>query len=132
MFGILAAYLSNALISSLGDHSWRWMLAVAAAPSLVYALSCLAIPESPRWLIAKKRDRAAGMAVLKLIAPETTPAELEAKADEIAAHADQPKLASGFWTKKLQLPIVLAFLIAFFNQLSGSMRCFISRRAFSK
>jgi MFS transporter, SP family, arabinose:H+ symporter len=119
VFGILVAFLSNALIAGLGEHSWRLMLGVAAAPSLLYALLCFAIPESPRWLIAKKRDRAAGLAVLRLIEPAASQAELEAKADEITAHADQPKANSGFWTAKLRTPILLAILIAFFNQLSG-------------
>src|SRR5215216_6108413 len=50
VFGIVVAYLSNALLAHLGEHSWRWMLGVAAVPSFLYTLSCLGIPESPRWL----------------------------------------------------------------------------------
>jgi hypothetical protein len=35
----------------------RWMLGVAAFPSLLYTALCLALPESPRWLLSRKRDR---------------------------------------------------------------------------
>jgi SP family arabinose:H+ symporter-like MFS transporter len=119
VFGILIAYLSNWLLSGIGANSWRWMLGVAAFPSLLYTIFCFGIPESPRWLLGKKGDRQKGVAVLRLIEPEATPDEIEAKADEITA-ASSGKFSSGrFWTRRLRLPIMLAFLIAFFNQLSG-------------
>ena len=41
------------------------MLGIAAVPSLIYALMCLGLPESPRWLIGRKGDRAAGLEVLQ-------------------------------------------------------------------
>ena len=41
VFGILVAFLSNALLAGLGASAWRWMLGVAAVPSLVYTALCL-------------------------------------------------------------------------------------------
>jgi MFS family permease len=41
------------------------------------------------------------------------------KVSEIAAASQENASASGFWSKQLQIPIMLAILIAFFNQLSG-------------
>jgi SP family arabinose:H+ symporter-like MFS transporter len=81
---------------------------------------CVGIPESPRWLISRKGDRAAGLAVLKLIEPNLPPAQLEAHADKMmaASRSDQAS-SSRFWTWRLRVPILLAFLVAFFNQLSG-------------
>ncbi|HEY9171653.1 MAG TPA: sugar porter family MFS transporter [Verrucomicrobiae bacterium] len=120
VFGILVAFLSNALLGRVGEHAWRWMLGVEAFPALLYTLMCFGIPESPRWLISRKNDRAAGLAVLKLIEPELPPAQLEAHAEEIlAAPRTEQHAASGFWSWRLRVPILLAFLIAFFNQLSG-------------
>jgi sugar porter (SP) family MFS transporter len=121
VFGIVIAFLSNAILAKLGgEQAWRWMLGVAAFPSLIYALMCFGLPESPRWLIGRKNDRAAGLAVLKLIEPEKSDSELAAHADEIQAAASLEKsAASGFWSMRLRTPILLAFLIAFFNQLSG-------------
>jgi len=48
VIGILSAYLVNWRLLRLGEASWRWMLAVAAVPSLAFLVGLLAIPESPR------------------------------------------------------------------------------------
>ena len=119
VFGILVAFLSNYLIARVGENAWRWMLGVMAVPSVLYTLACFAIPESPRWLIARKGDRAEALRVLGLIQPAASVAEIAAKADEIAAVSLEKTNAGGFWSLRLKKPILLAFLIAFFNQLSG-------------
>lgn len=119
VFGILIAFISNALLGGIGDNAWRWMLGIEAIPAIVYSLMCLGLPESPRWLIGRKGDREGGMAVLRLIHPESGEEEIAAKADEIATVSHKPSSSGGFWTKQLKTPICLAFLIAFFNQLSG-------------
>ena len=55
VFGIVIAFLSNAIIAKIGgENAWRWMLGIAAIPSLIYALMCFGIPESPRWLALKR------------------------------------------------------------------------------
>jgi sugar porter (SP) family MFS transporter len=95
------------------------MLGVAAFPSLFYAVSCLAIPESPRWLLSRKGDREGGIEVLRRIEPHAPQSEIAAEADQILA-ASTEKVSSGhFWTYQLRRPIALAILIAFFNQMSG-------------
>jgi MFS transporter, SP family, arabinose:H+ symporter len=119
VFGILIAFVSNALLAAIGPNAWRWMLGVAAFPSLLYAVLCLGLPESPRWLLTKKGDREAALNVLQQIEPEISKAEVAKQADEIMA-ASTGQVSSGqFWTRRLRKPILLAFLIAFFNQLSG-------------
>jgi sugar porter (SP) family MFS transporter len=119
VFGIVVAFLSNALLAGIGEQAWRWMLGVAVFPSILYTLMCFGIPESPRWLIGRKGDRAAGIEVLRKIQPDSPPAQLEAMADEIRTASLERSDSGGFWTWELRLPILLAFLIAFFNQLSG-------------
>jgi MFS transporter, SP family, arabinose:H+ symporter len=119
VFGILVAFLSNALLARVGEDAWRWMLGVVAVPAMIYSLLCLTIPESPRWLIARKHDRIAGLQVLRQIDPAASEQELEALADEIASHSAGPESAAGFWSKRLRTPILLAFFVAFFNQMSG-------------
>lgn len=119
VFGILVAFASNYLLRDIGDAAWRWMLGVAAFPSLLYTLLCFALPESPRWLIGRRGDRAAGLKVLKLIESEAAPAQLERLADEIHSASADRVISARFWTTRLRIPILLAFLIAFFNQLSG-------------
>ncbi len=119
VFGILMAFLSNRLLVDVGENAWRWMLGVAAFPSLIYMVLCFGIPESPRWLIGRKRDREAGMKVLRMISPTAPEAEITATADEIDTHSGHGVAKTGFWSTRLKVPILLAFLIAFFNQLSG-------------
>jgi sugar porter (SP) family MFS transporter len=119
VFGILVAFASNALLAGIGENAWRWMLGVAAFPSVIYTAMCFLIPESPRWLIGRKGNREAGLKVLRLIEPTATQAELETEADEILAASSGHSVASRFWTRRLRIPIMLAILIAFFNQLSG-------------
>jgi len=119
VFGILVAYLSNALLSGAGAHAWRWMLGIEAVPALLYTIFCAGLIESPRWLITHKGDRQAGLEVFRRINPGMPEAELHAMADEVAASVGHDRDATRFFTPRLARPIMLAFLIAFFNQLSG-------------
>ncbi len=119
VFGIIIAFLSNYLLKDVGENAWRWMLGVAAFPSLIYTVSCFGLPESPRWLLSRRRDRAAGLRILQRIMADEPPARIEAAADEILAAANERQEAGPFWTRQLRRPILLAVLIAFFNQLSG-------------
>jgi sugar porter (SP) family MFS transporter len=119
VFGILVAFGSNWLLSGMGESSWRWMLGVAAFPSVLYTVFCLGIPESPRWLLTRRNDREGGIKVLKLIQPAATQAEIDAQVAVITTAATGRDGAGGFWTWRLRVPITMAFLVAFFNQLSG-------------
>jgi len=119
VFGILIAFVSNTLLAGIGANAWRWMLGVAAFPSVLYALFCFALPESPRWLLSRKGDRQKALQVLHQIEPSWSESEIAAQADEIAAASTVQVSSGSFWTAKLRKPIILAFLIAAFNQLSG-------------
>lgn len=119
VFGILVAFLSNFLLGGIGHNAWRWMLGIEAIPALIYMVMCFGIPESPRWLIGKQGKRSEGLKILKSIHPEYSTEQLEAKADDIIASAVVTPTSGKFWTARLKVPILLAFFIAFFNQLSG-------------
>jgi SP family arabinose:H+ symporter-like MFS transporter len=120
VFGILVALLSNYLIGGIGENAWRWMLGIEAVPAVIYTILCFGIPESPRWLLAGKGNRAEGVRVLGLINEGASEAEVTRMADEIEnASAEPSKTREPFWSKRLKIPIMLAFFVAFFNQLSG-------------
>jgi len=119
VFGILVAFLSNYALQGVGENAWRWMLGVEAFPALAYTLACLAIPESPRWLFAVRGDREQAADVLRRIGAATDDASAAAQLDEIATAVAAESESHRLWNAGLGKPILLAFLIAFFNQLSG-------------
>jgi sugar porter (SP) family MFS transporter len=118
VLGILISYLSNYLISQLGDASWRLMLGVQAIPALVFLILIRFIPESPRWLILKKGETKQALKILEIINPLNCNDELKAIQNSKLQSADQSGGARLF-SGQFKTPIVLAVLFAFFNQVSG-------------
>ena len=119
VFGILIAFLSNYFLDGVGGaNDWRWMLGVMAIPSLLYTLLVLTIPESPRWLIARKQDFAKAKEVFKKIGVSNADAVVESIRTSAAQEISQGN-APGFFTAKYNKILWLAFLVAFFNQWSG-------------
>src|SRR6202045_4174212 len=90
VFGILIAFVSNALLAGIGENAWRWMLGVAAFPSLLYAMLCLGLPESPRWLLSRKGNRDDALQVLERAQPDLPKAEIAAQADAIMTASSEP------------------------------------------
>jgi len=121
VFGILVAFASNFLLARYLDPeiAWRWMLGAEALPALAYTAMCFALVESPRWLIAHAGRRDAGVEVFRRINPEMSEAELAELADSVERSLGGGTAAGKLFTMRLKTPILLAFLIAFFNQLSG-------------
>ena len=116
VFGIVIAYISNYFIAGTGPNSWRWMLGVEAIPAILFLVLVLKIPRSPRWLILKRNLVDEARATLELINP--------ANVDETIKNIEQSKHATNsdqhlFKSRIYRLPILLAVLIAFFNQVSG-------------
>ncbi len=116
VFGILIAFLSNYMIGEyFGDNSWRWMLGVEAIPAAIYSILVLGVPESPRWLALKKKDEAGARKLLKQLNPAENINELMQAIKNSVSESTRVK----FLSRKFRFPILLAFLLAFFNQLSG-------------
>ncbi|HVZ98182.1 MAG TPA: sugar porter family MFS transporter, partial [Chitinophagaceae bacterium] len=111
--GILLAYLSNDLLQGVGGvNDWRWMLGVVAFPSLFFSVLMMMVPETPRWLLLYKNDEAHAREVLSITEKNIDKTIREIK--EAATHTDE-----SVFNKKYFRPLLLAFLIASFNQLSG-------------
>lgn len=115
VFGILIAFLSNYLLRGVGENAWRWMIGVEAIPAVIYTLFSLRIPKSPRWLISKFKNQEARK-VLKIINPD---GDVERLMLEMSSDNGNKIIGENIFMKKYRFPLILAFLIAFFNQLSG-------------
>jgi sugar porter (SP) family MFS transporter len=117
VLGILIAYLSNYFLRDMGDNSWRLMLGVQAIPAIVFMIAVLFVPESPRWLILHKSDLEEASRIFSLINPSTAATETENVKKSTQATRENNR--DSLFNKKYQLPVMLAILIAFFNQASG-------------
>ncbi len=116
VLGILMAFLSNYLLNDVGENSWRWMMGVQAIPSVIYVLLIITIPKSPRWLLSKSRNEEARN-VLKLMGQEADYEKIKAEIEK--DNKDALFTNDTIFLKKYRTPLILAFLMAFFNQLSG-------------
>ena len=91
VLGVVVSLASNLMLKDVGESAWRWMLGVEAFPALVFTVMCLFLVESPRWVAMKEKG---------------------------ARDNEGPQEVSFFCRANLR-PILLAFFVAFFNQLSG-------------
>jgi sugar porter (SP) family MFS transporter len=120
VIGVLLSYLSNYLVAlAVGaDHPavWRWMFGVMVLPSVIFALAGTVIPESPRWLVRQGRLAEAKAVLVRLghSRPDAELGEIETSLREEMAGAHQR-----LFQRKYLKPLLLACMIAAFNQLDG-------------
>ena len=116
VFGILIAFVSNFLLRDFGTQPWRWMIGIEALPSVLYLIGIVSVPKSPRWVLFKNKNLTKAQAIFKEInGNELTESEIE----EINLEQDSATSQKFLFSKTYRFPLILAFLIAFFNQLSG-------------
>src|ERR1700730_16735594 len=116
VIGILAAYLVSWQLSSMGDTSWRWMLAVAAVPAVAFFAGLLGIPESPRWLISRGRHSEGERILARIFGAKA--AKEQVQAVEKAAASEEGswhEVFSSGMRKRLGVGIALAV----FSQVTG-------------
>ena len=116
VFGILVAFLSNYLLRDFGSEPWRWMVGAEALPALFYVIFVFTVPESPRWLLLHKNDQVAAEKTFQLIDPSIDP---KITVREILADHASSDAKESIFDNKYRFPLILAFLIAMFNQFSG-------------
>ena len=115
VFGILVAFLSNYLLSDLGENAWRYMMGVEALPALLYTLMVIYIPRSPRWLFLQQKEEEAKAIIQEAYSKE----DAEALIVDISSEQDNLPTNESIFDRKYRFILSLAFLIAFFNQFSG-------------
>ena len=120
VLGVLLAFFSNYVIAQLdlGAAEWRWMLGVLAVPSLAFFFLLFLNPESPRWLVAKGRiDEARD--VLNRLGADAGGVDVEIGKIKASLDVEHHTVDESLFDAKYRKPVLLAVLIATFNQLSG-------------
>ena len=115
VFGILMAFLSNYLLSDLGENAWRYMMGVEAIPAVIYTLMTLGIPRSPRWLFLQNKIEEAKTIIRQAYVKE----DADALIHEISQDQNVIEENESIFKPRYRFILKLAFMIAFFNQFSG-------------
>ena len=129
--GLFAAFLSNYLLAKTagasteplwgGYPAWRWMFWMMAFPSVLFLVLLLVIPESPRFLVVKRRKEQALAVLTKLYGPaqaQVTLAEIDAS---LSADHHRPQLSDliSKATGKIRPIVWVGIGLATFQQLVG-------------
>ncbi len=114
VLGIVIAYVANYNIVGI-PHDWQWMLGVEAIPALLFGLLLMTVPESPRWLIKQNLVDKARLVLCKIGEPDV---DREVKSIEESLE-DTEVAGENLFQKKYFYPVLIAFLISSFNQLTG-------------
>ena len=113
--GILIAFLSNYLLSGIGENDWRFMMGIEALPAFLYTILVLSIPKSPRWLyLNNKQDEAE-----QIIRDAYSKEDADELIGEIINDKESNVKSESIFQKKYSFILTLAFLVAAFNQFSG-------------
>ncbi len=121
VIGILIAYFSNFLLAGQVNN-WRWMFTTGSVPSLIFFISMLFVPESPRWLIMKGYEKK-GRAVLIRISDELTAEKEIIQIRDTLAGASRGTLRD-LLKKGTFFIVILGIIIAVFQQISGANAVF--------
>ena len=118
VIGIVVSYLSNYVIVKMMpiEVGWRWMLGIQAIPSLIFLAVCYFIPESPRWLHQRGKEKES-LTVMKDLWGNVYKRQVLANMQQIVPQA---KTKEPFFSSRTARPIAMAILIAFFSQFAGT------------
>ncbi len=121
--GILLSFVSNYLIvnSSFSflnnDNYWRYMLAAAVIPSLIFFILLLFVPESPRWLVLKNKLVEAKKVFGSIFTEDESLAQVKIVVDDIASEST-PELKDVF-TPRFKKVVIIGLVFASIAQLTG-------------
>lgn len=120
VFGILLAFISNYVIAGLfpPDVAWRWMFGIVTAPSALFLIVTLVLPESPRWLVSVGRD-ANALAVMDRLGFSDPAGDVRHMREAAARERAATHARSRLFSRAHSFPVACAIAIAMFNQLSG-------------
>ena len=105
--------------SWFGQEGWRWMFGLTTAPSLLFFIGMLLVPESPRWL-AKNGNTGAARGILKKIGGENYADTAVAEIQSTLAEEEKQRVHfEDLLEPKMRKVIVLGVVLAVFQQWCG-------------
>jgi SP family sugar:H+ symporter-like MFS transporter len=118
---VLARWAGGSTAVLWGFPAWRWMFWMQAIPASIFLISLSFIPESPRFLVVRKREAKALVVLTRLFGPEVGARKVEEIRVSVSAHTDRPKLSDLIDKSKGRIrPIVWVGIgLAVFQQLVG-------------
>jgi MFS transporter, SP family, arabinose:H+ symporter len=114
--GILLAYLSNYLLNDV-QNNWRWMFASQALPAVLFFICLFLVPETPRWLVKKKRKEEAEKILAKVGGDAYSKAEVQAI--EQSFHNEQEERLEELFYPQFRKVVGIGIVIAIFQQVTG-------------
>ena len=133
VIGISVAFFSNYLILRLGqsdlawaaslrfdDLSWRWMLGIETVPAIIYFFALMFVPESPRWLAMRGREKESLQVLEKVVDKDKAISDLEAIKQALSA--DMERESTGFrqlFSPAMKLVMTIGISVAILQQLTG-------------
>ncbi|WP_163583244.1 sugar porter family MFS transporter [Gracilibacillus saliphilus] len=123
IFGICATFYINYFVANSGTHEWglelgwRWMLGYGTIPGIIFLFLLFFIPESPRYLIQKGKDKEA-FHILKRINGDEV-AKKEAKEIKASIEVEQSSSVKELIKPGLRMAMGVGIFLALFNQVIG-------------
>ncbi len=132
--GILAAQIINWLIAEKvpahathefirqswnGQFAWRWMFGAVAVPAVIFFLSALFIPESPRWLLSRNRLELARRTLARIGGDAHANQALAEIRDTLAPAAGTVGPTASIFTAGVRRALVAGIVLAVLQQWSG-------------
>lgn len=115
--GVLLSYLSNYLLLNSGQNNWRWMFSSQSVPAILFFAGLFLVPESPRWLIMRGRDRESRTILEKIGGPFF--AESEVRAIQASFLGKAKENFNQIFDGRYRTIIVTGIGIAIFSQIGG-------------
>lgn len=117
--GQSAAFFSNYLLRNTGGvDNWRWMIGIQVVPSGILFLLLFFIPESPRWLVEKKKRFLALHVLTRINGKELAEADLATIEGSVHEENVAGKFSELFKGKMFKL-LLIGVALAVFQQITG-------------
>jgi len=133
VLGISVAFFTNYLILKLGDlnsswaidlgfseYNWRWMLGLETLPAVIYFVSLFTVPESPRWLIMKGREKEGLKILTKVGGDVQAHKDVNAVKESISTEKKKSKVPiRQLFKPAMRMVLLIAVVVAVLQQITG-------------